>query len=124
MKTEQGQQRLFPLRRLWVLPVALASAACSNSEAPSVQPAAGSGEGMLLVENSQTPVAGLPFAQGRAFATLDDYLQFRKSRGAHDIPWYREVRPGEYELVSRRAPGAQPQLYTRDELARKFGFAR
>lgn len=72
--------------------------------------------------SEQRPVAGLPFAQGRSFASLDDYLEFRKSRGAYDVPWYREIRPGVFELVSRRGPGAQPQIHTRAELARKFGF--
>jgi hypothetical protein len=70
------------------------------------------------------PVPGLPFAQGRAFASLDDYLAFLRERGRYDVPWYREVRPGVYELVARRGPGAEPETYTREELARKFGFAR
>lgn len=69
------------------------------------------------------PVAGLPFSQGRSFSSLDDYLAFRKTRGAYDVPWYREVRPGVYELVTRRPPGTQPQTFTRAQLAEKFGFA-
>lgn len=70
-----------------------------------------------------TPVAGLPFSQGQSFASLDDYLAFLKTRGAYDVPWYREVRPGVFELVTRRPPGAQPQTFTREQLAEKFGFA-
>ena len=76
-----------------------------------------------MAQSSQpAAVANLPFAQGRAFASLDDYLAFREKRGASDVPWYREIEPGLYELVSRRAPGAQPKTYTRAELARMFGF--
>lgn len=71
---------------------------------------------------TQAAVAGLPFAQGRTFTSLDDYLEYRKSRGPSDVPWYRQVKPGTYELVSRRGPGAERKLYTREELARKFGF--
>lgn len=67
-------------------------------------------------------VEGLPFSQGRSFTSLDEYLAFRRSRGAYDVPWYREIRPGVYELVARLGPGAQPQTFTREELERKFGF--
>lgn len=67
-------------------------------------------------------VSDLPFSQGRSFTSLDEYLEFRKSRGAYDVPWYREIKPRLYELVSRRRPGAEPQTYGRQELARKFGF--
>ena len=70
----------------------------------------------------QPALANLPFSQGRSFASLDEYLAFLETRGAYDVPWYREIRPGVYELVSRRGPGAEPKIYTRDELARKFGF--
>ena len=70
------------------------------------------------------PVADLPFAQGRAFATLDDYLAFLRDRGRYDVPWYRQTGPDRYELVSRRGPGAAPRSYSRAELEAKFGFAR
>lgn len=66
----------------------------------------------------------LPFAQGHSFATLDEYLAFRRKRGATDVPWYREVSPGVYELESRRGPGAPVRTYTRDELMKRFGFSR
>jgi hypothetical protein len=69
-------------------------------------------------------VADLPFARGRTFATLDEYLAYRQSLGATDVPWYREVRPGVYEVVGRRARGVEPQTFTRQELLEKFGFRR
>lgn len=110
--------------RLSAIPILLASSAACSQSAPQVRSAAAeSSEGTVVAENSeQRTVADLPFAQGRSFASLDDYLEFRKSRGAYDVPWYRQIRPGVYELVSRRGPGAQPQTYTRAELAQKFGF--
>lgn len=66
----------------------------------------------------------LPFAQGRDFATLDEYLAFLRERGAIDIPWYREIGPGVYELVARRRPGAPAETRTRAELMERFGFSR
>lgn len=76
-----------------------------------------------MTQASQRPsFANLPFSQGRAFASLDEYLSYLEARGAYDVPWYREVRPGEYELVSRLPPGAAPRTYSREELARRFGF--
>lgn len=69
-------------------------------------------------------MSGLPFSQGRSFASLDDYLAFLETRGAYDVPWYREIRPGVYELATRRRPGTPPQLSTREQLAQKFGFNR
>ncbi len=72
--------------------------------------------------SQQPPIANLPFAQGRSFASLDDYLEFRAQRGTYDVPWYKQIRPGVYELISRRGPGAEPLIYSREDLARKFGF--
>ena len=69
-------------------------------------------------------VRDLPFSQGRSFSTLDEYLAFLEQRGRYDVPWYREVRPGLYEVVARRGPGAAPLFFTREELERRFGFAR
>jgi hypothetical protein len=59
------------------------------------------------------------------FRTLDEYLAFLRRGGAIDKPWYREVRPGVYELVTSYRPvgGAEtPRYFTREELAKKFGF--
>jgi len=78
----------------------------------------------------EEPAAGasesrtLPYGQGLSFATLDDYLAHLRRRGAYDVPWYREVSPGVYELVSRRGPRAAPVRFTREELLRRFGFIR
>ncbi|MFW2829151.1 hypothetical protein [Sphingomonas sp. ID0503] len=65
---------------------------------------------------------GLPYARDRSFATLDEYLAFREKQGAIDLPWYREVSPGVYELQTRRLPPPEKTRFTRAELAAKFGF--
>lgn len=126
MNTEPPNHRRTVARQLWAVPLLVASsAACSQAPAPQVNAAQiNSSEGVVVAENSeQRPVANLPFAQGRAFASLDAYLEFRKSRGAYDVPWYREIKPRVYELVSRRGPGTQPETFTREQLAEKFGFS-
>lgn len=69
-------------------------------------------------------VTGLPFSHGKAFASLDEYLEHLERHAAPiDQPWWREVRPGVYEHV-KRMPGATPEIATRDELMRRFGFSR
>lgn len=67
--------------------------------------------------------AGLPHAQGRSFASLDEYLAFLEERGKQDVPWYRKIGPDTYELVARRGPRAPRVVVTRRELMDRFGFA-
>jgi hypothetical protein len=98
-----------------VLALAGPAAAAGRMEAKIVDAKPGGGE---------ASASELPFAQGRSFATLDDYLAHLRRRGATGVPFYREVSPGVYELVARRGPGARPERATRDELMRRFGFAR
>ena len=69
-------------------------------------------------------VANLPFAMGRRFGSLDDYLTHLRCRAAPiDLPWWREVEPGVYEQV-KYMPGAKPERATRAELMERFGFSR
>ena len=112
---------------LGVLVLLASSPACSEPSRAKLDRAAAEplGEEKFVVDQSQGgAVSDLPFSQGRSFTSLDEYLAFLRKRGAYDVPWYREIRPGVYELVSRRGPGAQPQIFTRDELEKKFGFER
>jgi hypothetical protein len=44
--------------------------------------------------------------------------------GPVDLPWYREIRPGVYELVTTIRPAPTPQTFTREELMREYGFTR
>jgi len=121
----QRKKKVILGSHLWAIPAMLASSvACSQPPAAEVRGAAGDpGETRMAQDPGEgQSVDGLPFSQSRSFSSLDSYLAFLKERGAHDVPWYREVRPGIYELVSRRRPGTKPQTFTREELARKFGF--
>lgn len=68
-------------------------------------------------------VANLPYARGRSFHTLDDYLAHLKEQGAIDLPWWREISPGVYEHV-KRMRGAEREVATREELMRRYNFAR
>lgn len=71
----------------------------------------------------------LPHADGREFHTLDAYLAHLRDHAAPmDRSWYREVKPGLYRLETgnlRMLDGeAEPRLFTRAELERRFGFRR
>lgn len=65
------------------------------------------------------------------FKTLDEYLAWLKAYAAPtDRAWYREIRPGVYELQTGNfrplegTPAAQQRTFTREELERKFGFRK
>lgn len=65
----------------------------------------------------------------KRFATLDDYLaHLELIQGPVDGPWYKEVRPGVYELQTGNlrldVPGGEKRTFTRDELKQKFGFTK
>ena len=69
---------------------------------------------------------GLPI--NRRFASLDAYLACLQERSHLDGAWYREVRPGLYELQTgnlRLTDGDRPRrTFTREDLEKKFGFSR
>jgi len=66
------------------------------------------------------------------FKTLDDYLMWlRKYEAPADGAWYKEIKPGIYELqtggnlqLDDGAKGSQKRIFTRDELERQFGFSK
>jgi hypothetical protein len=76
----------------------------------------------------QTRDAGspdLPYAGGHSFDSLDAYLAYlQQYNGPIDLPWWREVTPGIYELQVSLMPGAAPERATRAELMARFGFTR
>lgn len=76
-----------------------------------------------MEEKQAGGVANLPYARGKSFRTLDEYLAYLERQGAIDLPWWREVAPGVYERVTRM-PGRAPERATRAELLRRFGFTR
>lgn len=69
-------------------------------------------------------IANLPFAMGRRFATLDEYLAHLRCRAAPiGKPWWKEIRPGVYEHVTT-ATNAKREVATRAELMKQFGFSK
>ncbi len=79
-------------------------------------------EGKEGASSTGAGVADLPYSFGRRFRTLDEYLMHLERRARPiDRPWWRQVRPGLYEKV-KRMPGAKPELATRAELMKRFGF--
>jgi hypothetical protein len=105
-----------PYRPLGAEKQAVAPAAvCTKEKAVTVKQSAGPGD---------SGVANLPFAMGRRFGTLDEYLAHLQCRAAPiDLPWWRQIRPGVYEQV-KHVHGAKPEIATRAELMRRFGFSR
>ena len=74
--------------------------------------------------NSAEGVAKLPYSHGHRFCSLDEYLSHLERNAAPiDQPWWRPIRPGVYEHV-KRMTGAEPEIATRAELMRRFGFSR
>jgi hypothetical protein len=71
-----------------------------------------------------TAIANLPYARGRSFRSLDAYLAFRREQGAIDLPWYKEIAPDLFELQTTIRPAPPRRRFTRQELAKRFGFAR
>ena len=72
------------------------------------------------------PVTNAPIPINQRFRTLDDYLAFREKGAAIDKAWYREIRPGVYQLETGnyRGPAIEKRIFTRAELMRKHGFTR
>ena len=73
------------------------------------------------VTNQQVPI-------NQRFSNLDEYLaHLERTQGPVDGPWYKEVRPGIYELQTGNlhldTPDGGKRTFTRDELERKFGFS-
>lgn len=84
-----------------------------------------------LKPTEQLPPPGSdgPAPISQRFASLDAYLSYLEKRSHMDGPWYREVRPGVYELQTGnlRLPDggeSRKRVFTREELEKKFGFSR
>ena len=80
-----------------------------------------------LPESSGKTVVEDPRPISRQFADLDAYLAYLRRQSAIDRAWYREIRPGVYELqtggnLRLDGGGTTKRVFTRDELERKFGF--
>lgn len=111
--------------------MALAGLAAGCADSPAGAGAAGAAQSrketgaMEQGTNGGDAVRGLPSSFGRSFATLDEYLEhLRNYAGPVDQPWYRKVGSDSYELVTSQRPARAPQVFTREELMRKYGFTR
>ena len=93
----------------------VAEAARGDRETARMEPGNDGGDG----------VRNLPSSFGKSFATLDDYLEhLARYAGPVDLPWYREIRPGLFELVTTMRPAPAPKTSTREQLMREYGFSR
>jgi hypothetical protein len=103
------------------------AAGCADGPAGAADGAQGKKERVAMEQgtNGTDGVRGLPSSFGRSFATLDEYLEhLRNYAGPIDRPWYRQIRPGVYELVTTMRPAPAPRTFTREQLMRQFGFTR
>lgn len=69
-------------------------------------------------------IANLPYARGKTFLTLDEYLKHLEANGAIDLPYWRQISPGIYERVSGNMTNPKRVTATRAELMERFGFTR
>lgn len=73
------------------------------------------------VSDQQVPI-------NQRFRSLDEYLaHLERTQGPVDGPWYREVRPGVYEMQTGNlrldTPDGGKRTFTRQELELEFGFS-
>jgi hypothetical protein len=84
-------------------------------------PEAPSEAGMAKDKAGATPI-------NERFPSLEAYLAYLEKRAPMDGPWYRQVGPGLYELQTgnlRLSDGPRAKrTFTREDLERRFGFAR
>lgn len=75
-------------------------------------------------QEGQVPTDSTSISQ--QYRTLDEYLAFLESRAPMDGHWYRQIRPGVYQLETGnyRGPEVEQRVFTRAELERMFGFQR
>jgi hypothetical protein len=72
------------------------------------------------VTNEQLPI-------NQRFRTLDEYLSYLELQSHNDGKWYKEIRPGVYEMQTGNLHlmnDTQQRIFTRAELEKKFGFTR
>lgn len=103
------------------------AAGCADRPASAAEGARGDRETARMEQgnNSADGVRNLPSSFGKSFATLDEYLEhLRRYAGPIDLPWYREIRPGVYELVTTMSPPPPLRTFTREQLMREYGFSR
>ena len=112
----------------------LAAAAAAHSPFRPLPPEAGREDhvvdkagGKAAADDSGTGRAGLPYAFGRRFKSLDEYLLHLQQHAAPiDLPWWRKVGPDRFErVIAIRTPTPpKHEVASRAELMRRYGFER
>ena len=103
--------------------LAFSASACSSEPDRDSMVATPAEDSPVVNNDSGEGVANLPYARGRVFYSLDEYLAYLEEQGAIDLPWWRQIRPGVYEKVTTMT-GAEPETATREEIMRMYGFER
>jgi hypothetical protein len=104
--------------------VMLPTSACGESPQHVAKQAQIGAEQEGKVDGEGREVRNLPFARGRTFRSLDEYLAHLEQLGAIDLPYWRRIGPDLYERVTTRIPRGEPERATRAELMEKYGFTR
>ncbi len=114
------------MRKYWIGSMLLVAGACSGRSDGAVETAERGKETAMTNEaGAGAPRRDLPYAHGRSFSTLDEYLaHLERYAGPVGQPWYRKVGPDAYELVTTIVPRGEPRTFTREQLMREFGFER
>ena len=110
--------------------LAIGSLACAGSE----QALGARNEEQIAPRNTEKKVADAPRVNQR-FRTLDEYLAYlERAQAPIDGAWYRQIRPGVYELQRGNArrlviegeapPPPDKLIFTRQELLEKYGFTK
>lgn len=105
---------------------AVLAAGCADKPADAAGPP---GRTEAMVTQNENRGGGTarnrPFAHGRSFATLDEYLAHLRDRaGPIGQPWYRKIGADTYELATNTVPRGRPETFTRQQLMERFGFTR
>ena len=58
----------------------------------------------------------------RRYPSLEAYLAAREKAGHADPPFYKRLPDGRYACVVFPKPSTPPAVFTRDQLARAYGF--
>lgn len=102
-------------------------ASCSSAQT-NVADSRQVGQNAVATQGNAVADESLPINQ--RFHNLDEYLAWlRKYAGPVDKPWYKEIRPGVYELQTAGnlhldVPNNEKRVFTRAELEKKFGFSK
>ena len=114
-------------RSLWMLAGTVSTAACASPIPRTAD--SGAAHQSAAAATGDTMADQRPSISER-FANLDEYLLWlRKFEAPADGAWYKEIRPGVYELqtggnLRLDVPATGKRIFTREELEKRFGFSK